>query len=149
MRDINKLTLSWAVSRGQDTYGYTICRLDDRETGRRYRTCGGGYDMVGTVLAKWLTDVHQDKLQTIKGRSHYISDADNRFAVNPRTDSLYGMHWGVDDSVSIDGACGVDCVLAIARAIGLDMQRDYIARGSRRGETIGWFVSESPSAAGL
>jgi hypothetical protein len=50
------LNISWSVSRGQDTYGYNICRLDDTRTGKRYHLNGGGYDMIGTVLGDWLED---------------------------------------------------------------------------------------------
>lgn len=45
------LYVTWGTSRGADTYGYTTCSLRDR-SGKKYAsTCGGGYDMFGTVLA--------------------------------------------------------------------------------------------------
>lgn len=136
---INKLSLSWSVSKGRDTYGYNICRLDDRNNGKRFKTIGGGYDMVGTVFGEWLQLNYQDELQAIKARAHYISD-ENGTKVNPRPDSLYGMHWKKDNTVSLDGACGLECMIQIAESIGLEVERDYIAKGKRRGETIGWFV---------
>ena len=136
---INHLVLSWSTSKGRDTYGYNICRLDDRNNGKRYRTMGGGYDMVGTVFGEWLEENFQSELQTIKARSHYISGEDGTQA-NPRTDSLYGMRWKRDNSVSLDGACGLECMLRIAEAVGLEVERDYISKGKRRGETVGWYV---------
>lgn len=45
MKNIKRLALSWSVSRGRDTYGYNICRLDDTSTGERFKCMGGGYDM--------------------------------------------------------------------------------------------------------
>lgn len=120
---INKLMLSWAVSKGSNTLGYNICRLDDRNNGRRFRTIGGGYDMVGTVFGNWLEHNYQPELLKIK---------DSAF---------YGMTYRADkNQITLDGACGIDSMLRIADAIGLDVQRDYIAKGRRRGETVGWFV---------
>ncbi len=136
---INKLSLSWSTSKGRDTFGYNICRLDDRNDGRRFRTIGGGYDMVGTVFGDWLEANYQNELQAIKARAHYLSD-ENGTVANPRTDSLYGMRWTKDNRVTLDGACGIDSMMNIAKEIGLEVERDYIAKGRRRGETIGWFV---------
>lgn len=136
---INHLVLSWSVSKGRDTYGYNICRLDDRNNGKRFRCMGGGYDMIGTVFGEWLQENYQGQLQAIKARSHYITD-ENGIVSNPRSDSLYGMRWKTDNTVSLDGACGLECMIRIAEAIGLDVERDYIKKGKRRGETVGWYV---------
>lgn len=46
---IHRLDLTWSTSKARDTYGYNITRLDDSISGKRYKTCGGGYDMIGTV----------------------------------------------------------------------------------------------------
>ena len=136
---INKLSLSWGISKGRDSFGYTICRLDDCNNGRRFRTNGGGYDMIGTVFGKWLEATYQEELQAIKARAHYLSD-ENGTVANQRTDSLYGMRWTKDNRVTLDGACGIESMTRIAEAIGLEVDRDYIAKGRRRGETIGWFI---------
>ena len=120
---INKLTISWSVSKGQYTYGYNICRLDDRNNGKRFRCMGGGYDMIGTVFGEWLQHYYQPELLKIK---------DGGF---------YGMKYLANkNKVSIDGACGIESMIRIAEAIGLEVERDYIAKGRRRGETIGWFI---------
>ena len=120
---INKLTISWSVSKGANTYGYHICRLDDRNNGKRFRTIGGGYDMIGTVFGEWLETYYQKELLKIK-------DGD-----------FYGMTYHADkNQVTLDGACGIESMMRIAEAIGLEVERDYIATGRRRGETIGWFI---------
>lgn len=98
------LSLSWSVSRGSDTYGYNICRLDDSSTYKRYRCNGGGYDMIGTVFGDWLADVHQDKLKLL----------------NPK--QFYGLHPSPEGALNIVGACGIDCMTDIAKAIGLKVQ---------------------------
>ena len=118
---INKLTLSWSTSKGRDTYGYNICRLDDRNNGKRFRCMGGGYDMIGTVFGDWLETYYQNELEKLY---------ETKFS---------GMR-KLKHKVSLDGACGIESMIKIAEAIGLEIERDYIAKGRRRGETIGWFV---------
>ena len=138
---INKLALSWSTSKGRDTYGYPICRLDDRNNGQRFRTIGGGYDMIGTVFGEWLETRYQKELMQIKDQSdrfyndrHYLND-------NSEKNTFYGMTYNeVRGYVHLDGACGIESMIRIAEAIGLEIERDYIAKGRRRGETIGWFV---------
>ena len=51
-----------------------------------------------------------------------------------------------ENRISLDGACGLECMIRIAEAIGLEVDRDYIAKGRRRGETIGWFIQKKEQA---
>lgn len=140
--NINHLSISWGVSRGRDTYGYNICRLDDRNNGKRYRTCGGGYDMIGTVFGHWLQDVYQDRLfELVKNLMRY-PEAFSQYGSLPgwiQFKDLYGMIYKTNSGkVSLDGACGIGSMRRIAEAIGLDVQWE----GNRKGHTIGFFVSE-------
>lgn len=136
----NHLSLSWSTSRGKDTYGYNICRLDDRNSGERFKCCGGGYDMVGTVFADWLMANYPIELCGLNVfANHFVSKSEGHVS-NPNG-KYYGTRYYVDENrMYIDGACGLDSVLEIAKAIGLDVQREYITKGRRRGETTGWFV---------
>jgi hypothetical protein len=145
------LTLSWSTSRGVNTYGWNICRLDDKATGKRYRTCGGGYDMVGTVLGQWLTDAHQDRLREIGDKagsyyskaggykSHRVPSSSLPFG-RPDPAYFYGMTRNDDTGrVSLDGACGVETVLSVALAIGLNISRV----GDKKGRTVAFLVTNS------
>lgn len=127
MHNLTHLSLSWSVSKGRDTEGYNICRLDDGNTGKRYKCMGGGYDMIGTVFGDWLKDVYQAELQA------------NRAVVT----GMYGARSREDGSVSLDGACGLECMLDIAKAIGLEVEREYVKKGRNRGDTLGWFVAKA------
>lgn len=132
------LTISTGTSRGRDTYGYAIVRLRDSDTGKFYRCNGGGYDMVGTVLADWLTDVHQDALRALgRGRAYYFADT-GRYVTNQSPDALYGMTWHSDGRVRLEGACGVESVRRIAEAAGVVLR----SLPSKHGETAGWLVVE-------
>jgi hypothetical protein len=138
---INHLILSWSTSKGRDTYGYNICRLDDRNKGQRFRTIGGGYDMIGTVFGQWLEANYQKELIEISQRAHTVYNQQLEWVTSDRSDRLYGMTYRViGGRITLDGACGLECMIRIAEAIGLDVERDYITKGRRRGETIGWYV---------
>lgn len=107
------LTLTWGISRGEYTYGYTICTLTD-DQGKAYRTKGGGYDMEGVVLADWLCHRYQAELLA------------NREAVL----ALYGTY-EQDGAIGMDGACGVNSVIKVMRAIGLKVRYENVC-GPRR-----------------
>ena len=115
----NHLSLTWSISRGRDTYGYNICRLDSYNSGKRYRCMGGGYDMVGTVVADWLVAEHQDRLQAV------------------HASNFYGARILTNGRVYVDGACGIESVRNIAEACGIELQR----LGNRRGHTVGFIAS--------
>lgn len=143
MKNFKRLALSWSVSRGRDTYGYNICRLDDTSTGERFKCMGGGYDMRGYVFGSWLESCYQDRLVKLRYRASCFIKTGEMTRANDRPDRLYGMAYIVeDDRVSLDGSCGLECMIRIAEAIGLEVERDYIVKGRRRGETVGWYVSE-------
>lgn len=136
---VHTLTLSTGMSRGRDTYGYRIVRLRDSATGKLYRCMGGGYDMAGTVLANWLTDMHQDALRAIADRAYYQFTPPASPAVNDAPDALYGLfHYAQNGRVSVDGACGVSSVQRIAEAAGVKLE----SLPSVRGAMAGWLVHD-------
>lgn len=133
------LSLSWSVSRGRETYGYNICRLDDHETGKRYRCSGGGYDMVGTVIGQWLADHYQDRLVAIAERMSARYNKADRYQTDQG--DLYGGCWRTDvNRVTLDGACGRESMCKIAEAVGLQITSDYDRRKDR---TVGFFVTDT------
>ena len=153
--DTNFLNITWSTSRGMNSYGWNICRLDDSLTGRRFRTCGGGYDMIGTVLGEWLAATYQDRLRAIglqagsfyskaSGyKTHRTMDGGSLPFGRPDPAYLYGMTRNDDTgAVTIDGACGVSSVCAIAAAIGLRLSPTC----NRRGHVNGYMVTDTASA---
>lgn len=134
----NHLAISWSISKGRDTYGYNICRLDSSNSGKRYRCIGGGYDMLGTVVADWLVAEHQDKLlhlaRQLMSNPEWHGD-DSHYVTFP---AFYGMTYVVNGNrVAVDGACGIESVRKIAEACGIELQR----LGNRKGHTIGFIAS--------
>jgi len=104
---IKNLSLKWSVSRGRDTYGYNIVTLTDNPTGKKYRAYGGGYDMVGVVFSRWMDDNYRERYQSLD------------------LNGYYGLREGDDGYRYTDGACGLNCMMGIAVAIGLNYQTVY------------------------
>lgn len=152
------LTLSWSISRGRDTYGYNICRLDAPgyyvkgayQQAERFKTMGGGYDMVGTVIGDWLESRYQDRLMLIHERSAHLYRIGHGFNGNEKRDmsnTLYGMTAHIDENghpnkITLDGACGDSSMEAIAKAIGLRWSFTCNRKGHRTGLMVTDYGSE-------
>lgn len=127
------LTVKWSISRGRETYGYNICRLIDRSTGKSYRAIGGGYDMLGTVFGDWLQDAYAGELLTISGRADHFW-AGLTATAGVRQDRLYGLTCNStipsETRVYLSGSCGLESMKRIAEAIGLTVQQSVNRKGN-------------------
>lgn len=157
------LSITWSTSRGADTYGYNICKLSAGYRGQVFRTCGGGYARVGTVVGDWLAANYQDRLLTLKEQAQAYVTPDGKYlsrtddgTVRGRHVGTYGMCWhqavpaqgrkrAQPERVTLDGACGINCMQDIAKAIGLSMS----AAVNRRGHVTGYMVTDYGSGAAL
>lgn len=136
--NLNHLVITWSTSKGRDTYGWNICRLDDCQGRKRYKTIGGGYDMIGTVFGDWLEDYYQADLlelvKTLMKDPETFQDFGNNRITFP---GLYGMsYYPNSGKVSLDGGCGITSMQAIARELGLEVEWE----GNRKGHTTGYYV---------
>jgi hypothetical protein len=134
------LKLSWSVSRGRDTYGYNIARLDS--SAKRYRCSGGGYDMVGTVLGQYLEAEHQERLQLLKeggpdGKPCLV-DCGYTVPGYMKREDIYGLTFDPKGRARVDGACGRETVKRIAEIVGIRITEDY---NRRQNKTNGFFIS--------
>lgn len=144
------LRLSYGTSRGRETYGYPIVRLTDETAGKTFRCMGGGYDMVGTVLADWACATHQDRLRRLADLAHATVRPGEGYRSHGEDTRgrFYGMAAYYDaagnlERVSVDGACGQSSVERILTAAGIRLTRTFKATGRNRGETTGWLVEVS------
>jgi len=121
-----QLHFKWTISRGRDTYGYNICTLlvDGEKVGK---TCGGGYDMQGTVLGQWLQNEYEQQLKE-RFASEIIAITDQDYeerngSLYKEIKSFYGARLsgrkGNPVAIVLDGACGLDCMKRIAETIGI------------------------------
>ena len=136
---LTRLDLSWSVSRGRDSYGYNIARLDDATSRKRYTTMGGGYDMAGTVFGDWLNDVYQARLVELFA-TRPTQDANYTAPGFRKITGLYGIVLSPKEIAYCDGGCGIESMIAIAKAIGLEVQGTY-DRG-RNPKRTGFIVCE-------
>ena len=138
MRKIHRLDISWSTSRGADTYGYNICRLDDSESGKRYRTIGGGYDMIGTVFGQWLQENYSSELRALAENKTRI---DCGYSVKGyyKLEEFYGLTYTPEGYPRLDGACGISSMIRIAEACGLEVQWS----GDRKGRTRAYYVQKA------
>ena len=96
--------------------------------------------MIGTVFAGWLTDTFQAELLTLSDNAYYICKT-NSVNVSTVHYPFYGMYFYPEkNKVSLDGGCGLEAMLKIAEAIGLEIEREYVKVGKKRGQTIGYFA---------
>lgn len=94
--------------------------------------------MQGTSFGNWLQDTYQVRLLEIKAKAHSISD-DNGYR-DQEGGTLYGMIYRTgNESVVLDGACGLSSMMNIAKAIGLECESIY----SKRGHLEGIFIGDS------
>lgn len=135
---ITRLDLSWSISKGRETYGYNIARLDDATTKKRFKCMGGGYDMIGTCFGNWLAETYQERLLAIKEKAFRVWSAQLDKHVDT-SESLYGMtHYSDKNVIDLDGGCGIQSMIKIAEAIGLEVQ----SVSNKKGQSIGFIVSE-------
>lgn len=148
------LSINHSISRAQDTYGYNRVTIIDSGTGKKFVECGGGYDMVGSALGQWLEYTYQELLLAIARKAYYIYDG-TRFTLTKEWQPihqyvdmsdfgiLYGMTRNIPkDSVQLDGGCGIDSMLHIAKHIGIKLEpvKEYNRKGQCTG-VKGWHVS--------
>lgn len=124
------LHVKWSVSKARESYGYNVVTLTDYRD-IKIKTCGGGYDMIGTVIGKYLTQYHADRLAILLKMAKENENNPNIKQIP----ELYGLSF-YKNKPSCDGACGLACMLKIAEYIGLKIVRDV----SGRGNIIGFFV---------
>ena len=141
--ETNYLAIKWTTSRGRNTYGWNIVTLTDTNTGKRYQTNGGGYDMTGTVFGDWLADVYQDRLMKIADQAYEsytrnAKDAETYYTRTGNDDGFYGMSYYDSTTpdgkhVSLDGATGLESMRRIAKAIGVETRSTVDSKGHTTG----------------
>lgn len=142
------LTHKTGVSKGRDTYGYNLVTLTDTETGKHYRQCGGGYDILGAALGDDLQALYPERLnalhklaeaQVIDGKYQSRREA-GRMSSDPYK-HYYGLTAYYDAAgnlkkVNLDGSTGFSNVQGIAKAMGLDIQPVHVKNSRARYSTL-------------
>jgi hypothetical protein len=123
----HSVIIKYGTSRGAETYGYTTCSawID----GKRLGSCsGGGYDLGGTALGEAVLKRWPKEIFALADRAASVWDKDtNRSEHRRDAQYLYGLSATIQGGkvvgVSIDGACGFDCVRTIiGEALGMKLR---------------------------
>lgn len=118
------LRIKWGVSRGINSYGYTLCTLY-ADGKKEVQTNGVGYDMKGTVLATYIKRYYLPRLLKLTGNHGSQDDGKGFYGLMFYDNKV--MKWEKKYkegfAVSLDGACGWSSIMTIANAIGLKIER--------------------------
>lgn len=150
------LAFRWTTSRAADSYGYNICSLmiDGRKVAT---TCGGGYDMQGTVLGQWINATFPAQLRALAadrialaeaaGTARYYDGGQGaKLDVNGHTLYLYGLNvWKAEGEnmpveVRCNGGTGLNQMTNVLKALGLKLTS--VVR-DRRGNTTAYHVTNA------
>lgn len=122
------LELNWTVSKARETHGYNRVSLYDGA--KKYSAIGGGYDMIGTVFGEWLQENYLVRIIT---------------RCKPSEEGgFYGLH-KYENKYYLDGACGLECMKAIAKEIGLEVKSIW---NSRRKTTTHFIIVDNEEKEG-
>ena len=101
--------------------------------------------MTGTVFGEWLQKNFQSRLMKIKDR--FSKYENGKFIPAEGENKQYGGTYYVEKNVvNLDGACGIETMLNVAKAIGLEITSVY---NKRRDCTEGFSYYESDPNAGI
>lgn len=127
-----QLQIKWTISKARDSYGYNVVTLYDHN--EKFRANGGGYDMLGTVLGKWIQKNYMERLKELKP---YNLDPEENY--NKKNYGLFDYGHGL----RMDGACGIECMIDIAKKIGLSIKKLYDHKYTT---TTGFYIVDERSA---
>lgn len=88
---------------------------------------GGGYDKAGTALGQAIECLFKEELKALTPASIYPGPADPEEVKRIRKvpGALYGLSRYPNGTMSLDGACGLSCMLAVLRALGFTSVEIY------------------------
>lgn len=107
------------ISHRWSARGYGSSRIQNSRGETLARATGCGYDRFGTAIGQFIELTFPDELKRLA----------KRFCKTKYTGGLksskefYGMFKRDDGSVSLDGACGHDCMFKILNAIGFELKQ--------------------------
>lgn len=163
---IYTLSYRFGTSKGADTYGYTTCTIKDANA--RGACSGGGYDLLGTALGKWMEKKLSTELlvlATQRAGGTWDSEKQEsrdfcqrwdhqkgKLDANYRENALPGLTLytrnGKPDGFGVDGGVGFRCMVDILAAIGYrlrDIPTNFNRKGGRKDSGV--FILEPMEAA--
>ena len=122
------LTFNWTTSRARDSYGYNICTLRDFKRDKIASTCGGGYDMKGTVLGDMINKYFTHELKKLVANSGSLDTPSGYYGLShyntkaKTSKRRFLKRASSNTKTYVDGGCGFDSMRRILEKIGFKMQ---------------------------
>ena len=127
------LHIKWSISRAADTAGYNRVTLTPTVSPGRHVAVGGGYDMVGTVVADYLSATFKEQFD--KAAANYRATS---------TKPPYGFFLHAEGGWRLDGGCGLDSIIRAAALVNIKINALHGPMNRRRNrELLGFDVSYS------
>lgn len=136
MENFVSFSIKWGTSRGYSTYGYITCSM--RLTAwngvqKKVAYCsGGGYDMKGTVLGKWMQEFFTDDIKKLSSstgsRDTWKRDNNTFYGVNfyDRKRRKFRKNYKQGYEYWLDGGCGFSCMETILKQFGIALRYQRI-----------------------
>jgi len=122
------LTFNWTTSRARNSYGYNICTLRDFNGDKIASTCGGGYDMKGTVLGDMINKYFTHELKKLVANSGSLDTPSGYYGLShyntkaKTSKRRFLKRASSNTKTYVDGGCGFDSMRRILEKIGFKMQ---------------------------
>ena len=112
---LKTLITKFSTSYARDSYGYTICTLKDSRNNKISSTCGGGYDMRGTVLGHLINKYFYNEIRKLNSDDFYGLTHYGKNYRHLKNASKFGTS-------HVDGGCGWESMVRILNKIGFDVK---------------------------
>lgn len=125
---LQTLTFNWTTSRARDSYGWNICTLKGFKGDKIASTCGGGYDMKGTVLGEMINKYFTYELKKLVANSGSMDTPSGFYGLshynpNAKTSKRRFLKRATSNTRTyVDGGCGFDSMRRILEKIGYKIE---------------------------
>lgn len=125
---LKTLDFKWTISKGVNTYGYKICTLKNFRNEKIASTCGGGYDMQGTVLGEMINKFFPNELKKLVANSGSLDTPSGFYGLshhNPKAKTSkrrFLKRANKNTESYVNGSCGFEAMRTILDKIGFKIQ---------------------------
>jgi len=125
---LETLTFNWTTSRAWNSRGWNICTLKGFKGDKIASTCGGGYDMKGTVLGEMINKYFTHELKKLVANSGSMDTPSGFYGLshynpNAKTSKRRFLKRATSYTRTyVDGGCGFDSMRRILEKIGYKIE---------------------------
>jgi len=106
-------TVFWTTSKAENSYGWSLVTARDWRGEKVASTCGGGYDMTGTVLADILKVAFPDRVKALAAKVPKADEVVESWS--DASELRHAVYVNKDGEVFLEGGTGIRTMQNIAR----------------------------------